>query len=605
MRSPRPAFAPRCRLANMKRTFLALACLLLPVAVTAQSFTVSFPKELNAQALDGRLLLCLSTDPSAEPRKQIDDTPRSQIVFGMTVDGWKPGQVAVVDATAWGYPIRSLKDVPEGEYTVQVVLNRYETFNRADGKTIKLHMDQGEGQQWSISPGNLISKPVKITLKRGGAPIALSLSEAIPPIPAPADTKYLRHIRIQSALLTKFWGRPMFLSAIVLVPAGFDEHPQRALPADDLSRSFSRGFRRLSHHAARPESEARLQRALSSGGLQPHRAGGELQVLSAMDLRGISAFSDRQIQHANPYYDDSYAVNSANVGPYGDAIETELIPAIESSFAGSGQGWARFTYGGSTGGWEALAVQVFYPEHYNGAFCRLPGPDRLSRLHEYRHLQRQERLLLEGAHKRVRSRRCATTWATSARPPRRSTATSWRWATMAVPASSTTSGRRSSGPRARTAIRSQSVGQDQRRDRSQRGRVLARALRPGSDQLERDWATLGPESGKDAHLCGLRRHVFSERRRVSDGRFSQATARIPPMAAKWPTARAPSTAGTAIPRSPMPIQPAALQHHVPAQDSEAHREDRARRSGSEELAVLMGPGASIHCETNFRLTHAH
>jgi hypothetical protein len=81
-----------------------------------------------------------------------------------------------------------------------------------------------------------------------------------------------------------------------------------------------------------------------------------------------------EIQHANPYYDDSYAVNSANLGPYGDAIETELIPAIEKQFRGIGQGWARFLYGGSTGGWEALAVQMFYPEHYNGAFAACPDP---------------------------------------------------------------------------------------------------------------------------------------------------------------------------------------------------------------------------------------
>jgi hypothetical protein len=81
-----------------------------------------------------------------------------------------------------------------------------------------------------------------------------------------------------------------------------------------------------------------------------------------------------KLAHANPFYDDSYAVNSANVGPYGDAIETELIPAIEKQFRALGEGWARFTYGGSTGGWEALAVQTFYPDSYNGAFVACPDP---------------------------------------------------------------------------------------------------------------------------------------------------------------------------------------------------------------------------------------
>jgi hypothetical protein len=81
-----------------------------------------------------------------------------------------------------------------------------------------------------------------------------------------------------------------------------------------------------------------------------------------------------QIQHATPYYDDSYAVNSANTGPYGDAIQYELIPEIERRFRGIGQGWARATYGGSTGGWEALAVQTFYPDEYNGAWVACPDP---------------------------------------------------------------------------------------------------------------------------------------------------------------------------------------------------------------------------------------
>ena len=202
---------------------------------SAQSFSVSFPAARSTQPLDGRILLCLSTDDSDEPRNQINDTPRSQIVFGVTVDGLKPGEPVIVDDKAWGYPIRSLKDVPPGQYTVQAVLNRYETFHRSDGKVIKLHMDQGEGQHWNISPGNLYSKPQKVTIEPGGAVIAVSMDQEIPPIPDAKDTKYIRHIRIQSALLTKFWGRPMYLSAIVLVPEGFDEHPERAFSADHLS----------------------------------------------------------------------------------------------------------------------------------------------------------------------------------------------------------------------------------------------------------------------------------------------------------------------------------------------------------------------------------
>src|SRR5580698_7166108 len=136
--------------------------LALSPSIGAQSFSVSFPATRSTQPLDGRVLLLLSTDSSDEPRNQINDTPKSQMVFGVTVDGLKPGEPAIVDGKAWGYPIRSLKDVPAGDYYVQAMLNRYETFHRADGKVVKLHMDQGEGQHWNISPGNLYSKVQKI-----------------------------------------------------------------------------------------------------------------------------------------------------------------------------------------------------------------------------------------------------------------------------------------------------------------------------------------------------------------------------------------------------------------------------------------------------------
>src|SRR5277367_3050343 len=88
------------------RTALTLAVYSLSVFSFAESprFSVSFPSERSAQPLDGRLLLLLSNDPSAEPRMQIDDTPKSQMVFGVTVDGWKPGDPIIIGDNANGYP---------------------------------------------------------------------------------------------------------------------------------------------------------------------------------------------------------------------------------------------------------------------------------------------------------------------------------------------------------------------------------------------------------------------------------------------------------------------------------------------------------------------
>ena len=367
----------------------------------AQSITVSFPSDLSSKPLDGRVLFLLSTDPSAEPRMQIDDTPRSQMIFGVTVDGLKPGEPVTIDDSALGYPRRSIRDVPPGDYTAQAVLNVYETFHRSDGKTIKLAPDRGEGQHWNLAPGNLYSTAQKVHIGPGSPPIVISLDKIIGPIAPERDTKYIRHLRIRSELLTKFWGRPMYLSAIVLVPEGFDDHPGAHYPEMIFEGHFPDGFddfRTTPPDAdLKPEYSFRFHLA-DYNHIQQEEAYNEYKKWISPGFPRVLVI---QIQHANPYYDDSYAVNSANLGPYGDAIETELMPAVEKQFRGIGQGWARFLYGGSTGGWEALAVQMFYPDHYNGAFVACPDPVDF---HAYMttDLYKQPNIFyLEGANKRV------------------------------------------------------------------------------------------------------------------------------------------------------------------------------------------------------------
>jgi hypothetical protein len=345
---------------------------------TAPKFSVSFPKERSAQPLDGRLLLILSNDPSEEPRMQISLAPRTQMIFGVDIDGLLPGQSATIDDSAFGYPVRYLRDVKPGEYYMQVVLNRYETFRRADGHTVKLHMDQGEGQHWNISPTNLYSKPVKITIGSGAGagsqPIAVSLDQEIPAIPAPKDTKYIRHMRIQSPLLTKFWGRPMFLSANILVPEGFDEHPNAHFPLAIFEDHFNHDFEGFRTEPPDPNLKPDFSERFHISGYNRIQQEEEYKFYQQWIAPKFPRLLVAQINHANPYYDDSYAVDSANLGPYGEAIETELIPALEKQFRAIGQGWARFVYGGSTGGWESIAVQMFYPDHYNGAFVACPDP---------------------------------------------------------------------------------------------------------------------------------------------------------------------------------------------------------------------------------------
>ena len=350
------------------------ALLLAWPAAASPRFSISFPKEQSTGALDGRLLLVLSTDPSAEPRMQVDDSVSTQMIFGMDVDGMQPGESVVVDDRAFGYPVRSLADVKPGEYYVQAVLHLYETFHRSDGRTLKLPMDRGEGQHWNLAPGNLYSTAQKVTLAGGGAPISIVLDRKIPPIAEPKDTEYVRHIRIRSELLTKFWGRPMYLGAHILVPEGFDEHPEAHYPLAVFHGHFPDDIEGFRTEPPDPNLKPDYSERFHLAGYNRIQQEEAYKFYKQWISPKFPRFLVVEIQHATPWYDDSYAVNSANVGPYGDAIQNELIPYIEKHFRGIGQGWARFLYGGSTGGWEALAVQIFHPGDYNGTFAACPDP---------------------------------------------------------------------------------------------------------------------------------------------------------------------------------------------------------------------------------------
>ncbi len=331
---------------------------------------------MSDQAQDGRLLLLLANNNSSEPRFQISDGLSTQLVFGIDVEGMQPGQEIIIDESAFGYPIQSIKDIPTGEYFIQALINRYETFNLKSGHQVKLPPDQGEGQHWESKPGNFFSKPVKINIDpEAGATVKIIMDQVIPAIPEPENTRYIRHIKIQSKLLTEFWGKPMYLGAHVLLPEGFDEHPEARYPLMVFHGHFPNDFGGFSETPPDPKMDT--SDYIGRFGIYGYN---KFQKQEAYDFykqwtgKNFPRFLIVEIQHANPYYDDSYAVNSANLGPYGDAIMKELIPEIEKQFHGIGQGWARFTYGGSTGGWEALAVQMFYPDEFNGCFAACPDP---------------------------------------------------------------------------------------------------------------------------------------------------------------------------------------------------------------------------------------
>ena len=204
--------------------------------------------------------------------------------------------------------------------------------------------------------------------------IAITLDKVIPAIPAPATTKYIKHEKIESPLLTKFWGRPMHIGAHILLPEGFDEHPDARYPL-------------VIYHGHHPETFGGFRETPPDPDLKPDyserfRLSGYNKIVQEHAYQFYKEWTGPnyprmiiiEIQHANPFYDDSYAVNSANLGPYGDAITYELIPYPREEIPGH-----RSRLGSvplrrldrRLGGPRRTGL---LPKEYNGCYAACPDP---------------------------------------------------------------------------------------------------------------------------------------------------------------------------------------------------------------------------------------
>ncbi len=313
-------------------------------------FKVRFSDSERVEPLTGRVYVAISK--VAGQRSPIHQAGETGVpLFGKEISQVKSGQWVVIDREAIGHPLKSLADLPEGEYWVQAFVNVYTKCNRADGHTVYVHLDQGEGQNWRRSPGNLFSNPIRVEINSQTKSIELTCDQVIPPIARPTDTEHVKHIRFKSAKLSAWWGQPIYLGATVLLPKDYNEHPDVHYPVNYVQGHFSK---RAPGGFGRPGTFS--QRWLSD--------------------KPQARFIYVTFQHPTPFYDDSYGVNSANNGPYGDAIMEELIPTVESRFRVIQEPWARQLSGGSTGGWIALAMQVFHPDFFGGAWASAPdSPD--------------------------------------------------------------------------------------------------------------------------------------------------------------------------------------------------------------------------------------
>lgn len=367
---------------------------------TGLEFAVRFSREAHAGPLTGRVYVMLAKSDQREPRFQVRRA-RGIPFWGQNVSGLEAGEAGVIDGDSFGFPLISIHDIPPGEYYVQGFINVYTEFKRADGHTVWLHNDQWEGQNWLRSPGNMYSDVRKVIVDPSSQQtIDILCDRVIPPVEVPPDTKWVKRVKFQSKLLSDFWGQPMSIGATILLPKGYDDNPTKYYPVNYIQGHFSLrapyGFQEK-----KPGKDDRW-------GMRGYEF---FEYWNSDDCPRMIAVT---FQHPCPYYDDSHAMNSPNLGPYGDAIMQELIPYIEENFRIIRKPYARVLSGGSTGGWISFALQVFHPDFFGGTFSLCPDAldfraQHLVNIYEHRNAYytdydwlRVERPVLRGTDGQVR-----------------------------------------------------------------------------------------------------------------------------------------------------------------------------------------------------------
>ena len=326
----------------------------------APRFEVVIASAARKEPVTGRLIVVLAKNKEPEPRYQI--SPSGAAMFAVDLDQAAPGATSVVGGDAIGYP-GNLGDIPAGKYWAQAVVNVYQRVTRSDGHTIWVPFNDGRQAPFQVAEGNLFSTPVEVEISPG-ATIRLSIDQVVPKEPDPVDTEWVRYFKIQSTKLSAFWGRPVFIHATALLPRGYATETSKRYPTVyTLGHNVPFGFT--------PDST----RVRGRGTISPVtglETGYDFYLAwSADSFPRMVAISFEQ---QTPYFPDGYSVNSANNGPYGDAIVEEVIPYLENALRLVRSPHARLVEGASTGGWSALNLQLRHPDFFGGAWVLQPDP---------------------------------------------------------------------------------------------------------------------------------------------------------------------------------------------------------------------------------------
>src|SRR5262245_8487468 len=273
------------------------------------------PKQVGAKPESGRVLVGIAKGKQRPSFTRTD--PPVLPILGADADPFTADTVITLDNNSATFPLVKLNDLPAGEYSVQAIFATNRDINLPN------------------APGNRYCDPVTVKLDpAAGTTVNLTLDRAYQE-KAPKETKTVKYLKLPSKLLSDFHGRPMEFRVGVVLPPDFDKEPDKKYGlVVDIG-----GFGTRYTAAARLNPDPRFVQIVPDG--------------------------------AGPF-GDPYQVDSANNGPYGAALTREVIPHIEKTYRCLGTPKSRFTTGGSTGGWVSLALQIFYPDFFNGCWSQCP-----------------------------------------------------------------------------------------------------------------------------------------------------------------------------------------------------------------------------------------
>lgn len=297
-----------------------------------REIAVTFEAGVRAEAATGRVVVYLmAPGAKAPPGAGPADGPfwgDPQPMYGVDVAGLAPGSAAVVDDGATSFP-GALSGLPKGRYVAQAVLD----LSREDSS-------------WRREPGNLYSDPVTIELGEGRVTIALT---RVVGSRRERKVEGVEVVTVPSALLSAFRGREVEHRAAVVLPMEYDPNRKYAavyhVPGfgGDETEAYSAAAARAGRRQTGPEQE--LSRNVFHVYLNPESPNGH------------TLFAD-----------------SANNGPCGRALVTELIPALEARYPLVASPMARLVTGHSSGGWSSVWLAVTYPEVFGACWSSSPDP---------------------------------------------------------------------------------------------------------------------------------------------------------------------------------------------------------------------------------------